>query len=117
MKTAHWIIEDHGFGGSNYRCSNCHDSWNDIYEDVSGNEYCPSCKVKIDQDATEYIDETKSKNPLLELIEQVEIGTYHPPVFFTYNKAEAKLAAEWFGGMQIMVWDKKTNTFKEYQEG
>lgn len=53
---AHWIIEDYGFGGQNYRCSNCRESWNDIYFDVSTEDCCPNCHKPINEDETEYID-------------------------------------------------------------
>ncbi len=48
---AYWIIEDHGFGGSTYRCSECRDSWNDIYRDVSRESYCPSCKAEMNEES------------------------------------------------------------------
>ena len=59
---AHWIIEDHGFGGQTYRCSDCRDSWNDIYYNVSMEDFCPSCGAPIDEDKNEYV-EKKKKNP------------------------------------------------------
>lgn len=62
---AHWIIEDHGFGGSNYRCSNCRESWNDIYFDVSIEDYCPNCQEFINEDETEYIDEPNKCNKVI----------------------------------------------------
>lgn len=51
---AHWIIEDHGFGGQFYRCSECRKSWCDIFQDVSMEDNCPNCGVAIDEDETEY---------------------------------------------------------------
>ena len=56
---AHWIIEDHGFGGQYYRCSECRESWCDIFKDVSREEKCPNCGATINEDETEYIEEKK----------------------------------------------------------
>ena len=53
---AHWIIEDHGFGGQTYTCSECRESWNDIYSNVSMEETCPKCGALINEDETEYIE-------------------------------------------------------------
>lgn len=61
---AHWIIEDHGFGGLYYKCSKCRGGWWDIFKKVSLEEKCPNCGVAIDEDETEYIDE-KSARPTL----------------------------------------------------
>jgi hypothetical protein len=58
---AHWIIECHGFGGTIYTCSECRDSWNDNYTDVSMNDKCPSCGAEINDDENEYIEHKKSK--------------------------------------------------------
>lgn len=56
---AHWIIEDHGFGGQYYRCSECRESWCDIFQDVSMEFRCPNCGATINEDETEYIEEKK----------------------------------------------------------
>lgn len=56
---AHWIIEDHGFGGQYYTCSNCKELWIDIFHDVGGEDCCPACGEPIDIDENEYIDELK----------------------------------------------------------
>lgn len=52
---AYWIIHDHGFGGSYYRCSECGSGHWDILDDVSGDECCPDCGEPIDWDANVYI--------------------------------------------------------------
>lgn len=52
---AHWIIDDHGFGGSWYRCSKCGSSHWDILDDVCGEEFCPDCGATIDWDANVYM--------------------------------------------------------------
>lgn len=52
---AHWIIDDRGFGGQYYTCSNCGESWNDIFYEVSSLERCPECDEIIYEDATEYV--------------------------------------------------------------
>lgn len=55
---AHWIIEDHGFGGQYYTCSNCKELWIDIFHYVGGEDYCPNCGEPIDIDENEYIKVT-----------------------------------------------------------
>lgn len=63
---AHWVIEDQGFGGCWYRCSDCGDSFNDIYHDVSSIGPCPSCGASINTDENEYIEETKRSKKKVE---------------------------------------------------
>lgn len=53
---AHWIIEDYGFGGQVYRCSNCRTSWNDLYYSDILKDNCPECGEFIDEDENEYVD-------------------------------------------------------------
>lgn len=55
---AHWIIEDKGFGGVVYRCSNCREAWDDYYSKFPKN-YCRCCGEEIDEDANEYIEDLK----------------------------------------------------------
>jgi hypothetical protein len=58
---AHWIIENQGFSGTLYQCSNCRSCWNDLYDDVRkldvDNLFCPKCGEPLNEDETEYIDE------------------------------------------------------------
>lgn len=58
---AHWIIEDHGFGGQYYKCSECGETWCDIYHDVAGEENCPHCGAQINEDETEYLEKGEKK--------------------------------------------------------
>ena len=53
---AHWIIEDRGFGGQYYRCSECRESWCDIYTNVSREDKCPNCGASINDDDNVYLD-------------------------------------------------------------
>lgn len=73
---AHWIIDDHGFGGQYYRCSECGKGWCDIYSDVSMEENCPNCGVSINEDENEYIEKKKkptfSFNPALVITRRSE---------------------------------------------
>lgn len=62
---AHWIIDDHGFGGQYYKCSECGDSWCDIYNDHLSDDNCPSCGAEINHDATEYIEKKKYRAPII----------------------------------------------------
>ena len=51
---AHYIIDDRGFGGTWYKCSNCGESFWDILEHVDLYE-CPACGEEIDPDENEYV--------------------------------------------------------------
>ena len=64
---AYWIVEDHGFGGQYYMCSNCRNVWIDIYEDIP-EDACPKCGNPIDEDKTEYIDKPKKHKTETKLI-------------------------------------------------
>lgn len=68
---AHWIIDDHGFGGQYYRCSECGDSWCDIYDDHLSEDNCPSCGASIIHDETEYIEKKKKLTAKLMSDEQL----------------------------------------------
>ena len=58
---AHWIIEDRGFAGQWYKCSECGKIHNDLYSiDVSDYDCCPDCGAAIDEE-NEYVEE-KSEN-------------------------------------------------------
>ena len=56
---AHWIIEDKGFGGVVYKCSNCGEVWNDYYCKFP-KDFCACCGEDIDDDAEEYIEENNN---------------------------------------------------------
>lgn len=53
---AHWIIEDRGFGGLYYKCSECGKFWWDILKKVRMEDRCPNCNSVINEDETEYVD-------------------------------------------------------------
>ena len=52
---AHWIIDDHGFGGTFYTCSECGKLYWDIHDDGGGGEECPYCSSSMDTDANVYM--------------------------------------------------------------
>lgn len=52
---AHWIIDDHGFGGMFYTCSKCGATYCDIFNDVGGEERCPDCNSLINDDENVYM--------------------------------------------------------------
>lgn len=52
---AHWIIDDHGFGGMFYICSECGASYCNIFEDVGCEDECPNCDSPMDEDANVYM--------------------------------------------------------------
>lgn len=54
-KMAHWIIDDYGFGGTYYRCSNCGSVYNDIFEGMCGKEKCPECGSLINENKNVYM--------------------------------------------------------------
>lgn len=58
---AHWIIEDKGFGGQLFECSNCGDVWNDIFHSEVGCwDVCPSCGEEMDEER-EYVKKKLDK--------------------------------------------------------
>ena len=66
---AHWIIEDKGFGGVVYRCSNCRESWDDYYCKFP-KDFCAWCGEDINEDKNEYIEE--SENDIYERTKTLE---------------------------------------------
>ena len=46
--SAHWIIEDGGFGGDTYACSYCGARFNDIYYQMPS-KVCPSCFKNMEE--------------------------------------------------------------------
>lgn len=64
---AHWIIEDKGFGGLVFQCSNCGASWNDIFHSGIGCwDKCPNCHEDMDEER-EYVEKKLVENPLATL--------------------------------------------------
>ena len=58
---AHWIVEDRGFAGCWYTCSECGEVHNDLYDiEMSSYDCCPDCGAAIDEE-NEYVEE-KSEN-------------------------------------------------------
>ena len=53
---AHWIIEDYGFGGERYECSNCKEVWSGLFNDCGTWEICENCGEFINQDENEYVE-------------------------------------------------------------
>ena len=51
---AHYIIDDWGFSGTYYRCSECGCVFWDILERID-HEQCPNCGELIDEDASVYM--------------------------------------------------------------
>lgn len=52
---AHWIIEDKGFGGVVYKCSNCGELWNEYYQSYP-KDFCAFCGEDM-KDEAEYVEE------------------------------------------------------------
>lgn len=69
---AHWIIEDKGFAGVVYKCSNCGESWNDYYCKFP-KDFCARCGKDIDEDANEHVEEIKYIKKTDNTIPSVEI--------------------------------------------
>ena len=84
---AHWIVEDHGFGGQYYRCSECRESWCDIFQDVSMEFRCPNCGATINDDETIYLD--KKKRGVFNIFDLSSVTAR--TVLQAYNELEDKL--------------------------
>lgn len=52
---AYWIVDDHGFGGMYYRCSECGACHWDILDDDFDREQCSNCNTAMDEEATVYM--------------------------------------------------------------
>ena len=63
---AHWKVEDLGFGGTKYTCSECGYLWNDLFY-VCDVEYCPNCGAHM-VGGNEYVDEKPKKQTKKEKI-------------------------------------------------
>lgn len=44
---AHWLVEDQGFAGTTYTCSNCGESFNNLFHRVYEFDKCPKCEAPI----------------------------------------------------------------------
>ena len=51
----HWIIDDHGFGGTYYKCSECGAMHWDILDDVDTGSPCPYCDAPLQLGETVYM--------------------------------------------------------------
>ena len=61
---AHWIIDDHGFGGTYYTCSACGKIYWDILDPVSSTDSCPCCKSPINEDENVYKRNGRLEEPV-----------------------------------------------------
>ena len=51
----HWIVEDHGFAGTFFKCSKCGESyWG--YAPSFDDEACTNCHTAMDPEDNEYVD-------------------------------------------------------------
>ena len=73
----HWIIDDKGFGGCFYRCSDCGESLCDIFDKNAGGEKCPKCDTIMDEDYEEYVED---KTPLEKVKEAMKKLGSIPPI-------------------------------------
>ena len=79
----HWIIEDKGFGGVQYTCSKCKNTWNDLYQTTVGEwNICPWCHRRIDRDKDEYIEEKPGLEKVKEAIEKLDSI---PPIHINWS--------------------------------
>ena len=58
-KAPHWIIDEHGFGGTYYQCSNCGAMHWDILKDVDTSGPCPYCNAPLHEGETVYMKDGK----------------------------------------------------------
>lgn len=77
---AHWIIDDHGFAGIDYTCSECGNIFNNLYTDISSGDNCPYCHTHMDENETNLINEllhfAKSNNLLFECTLDTKVECY-----------------------------------------
>ena len=103
---AHWIIEDLGFGGCWYQCSDCGASFNDLYRRVSSIGPCPSCGAPIDIDEDVYIEKAqapKKDEPFYILLteeELIDLGKgYTIDIGLPNGKTARVMNREWYDDM------------------
>lgn len=72
---AHWIIEDMGFVGTNYTCSECGKMYNDIFTEIDIDGDCPGCGAHMDEDEAEaeYVEETSKPSKLFDRFTSLSI--------------------------------------------
>ena len=58
-KAPHWIVDEHGFGGTYYQCSNCGAMHWDILKDVDTSGPCPYCNAPLHEGETVYMKDGK----------------------------------------------------------
>lgn len=115
---AHWIIEDNGFAGSIYECSECRESWSDLFklpdgEYISYHEHCPNCNAPINDDADEYIcnhvmrnatkEENEIVNKYIDSISHTIIPLNIDEIEAVINIREDKVYCTFVDGYKIMV--------------
>jgi hypothetical protein len=100
---AHWIIEDHGFGGAWYKCSDCRESWYDIFNDVSMEETCPMCGAVINEEEPEYIEEKKKPAVPFNLATIINNRVADVHAHKTYEENEQKLIALTGFGIEKLI--------------
>lgn len=88
---AHWIIDDHGFGGRFYRCSECGSHWCDIYNDHLGEDNCPNCGAPIDEDDNEYIQDKRKKKFVIPNIFELVTRKNNNDSLIKYAEMDIKL--------------------------
>lgn len=71
MTMAHWVIDDHGFGGMDYTCSNCGEVFTDLFYDMPG-DCCPKCQTTINDDENEYCNGMLTNIPTVHLLTNEE---------------------------------------------
>ena len=89
----HWIIEDKGFGGVVYKCSNCGKAWNDYYSKLP-KDFCVRCGENIDEEENEYIEESKKYKENNTIIFPQTIGSitfYSKTELFEWIENQQKL--------------------------
>lgn len=84
---AHWLVEDHGFAGTTYTCSNCGEPFNDLFHRVYEFDKCPKCEAliigEIERRERPAVDVAKvmamrTNKPRFEHVTQcIDCGYYH----------------------------------------
>lgn len=109
INMAHWKIDDHGFGGMYYTCSDCGASFWDIL-DRFDTDTCPKCGMPMDEDGVEYFRNGKPERA----------DVYDPD--FKLNAIVADIMSDWrrlltkvkSHGMDIRLTPNSTNSLELY---
>lgn len=65
---AHWVVKYYGINGVMCICSNCRESYHDLFGDIISKNKCPKCNIDIDKDVIDYSNPTENTPDILSIL-------------------------------------------------